>query len=303
VVIAAEPQSELTSTVLPAVTVGVENSNKDQVDTDQSNVTLSILDGPANATIGGTSTVQAVNGLATFSNLSFTSGGQYTLQASDGSLVSDTSTSFVISPPGPHLMFVQQPTNGIAGVKITSAVTVELLAADDQVETTARPVPVTILVTAPNGKVTHMAAVARAGVATFKNFAYKVSGTYFFTATCGKTFTAENSDPFTIAPNISRKMVVITSPPLTATTNTPFVVQAKLTDIYGNININDDSMVTILFAKAAKKAILDGTLSEAAVDGIVTFSDLAINLTGRPFVLKLVDAKITTTTRPFTVTA
>jgi uncharacterized repeat protein (TIGR03803 family) len=300
VVIASQPQSTLTSTVLPTISVGVENSNKDQVISDQSNVTLTIASGPANATISGTTTVPAANGLATFSNLSFSSGGQYTLQASDGSLVDAVSTPFIISPPGPHLMFVQQPTDGVAGIKITNAVTVELLGADDTLESTARPTSVSLLVTNPAGKITRITGVARAGIATFKNFTFKVAGTYFFSATSGKTFTAENSDPFTIAPNITRKVVVITSPPLVAGVSMPFVVQAKLVDIYGNTNTSDDSPLTIVFSKAQKLALLDGDTTEDAIDGIVTFDDLSITAAGKSLVLRIVDGKLQTTTRPFT---
>jgi hypothetical protein len=96
-------------------------------------------------------------------------------------------------------------------------------------------------------------------------------------------------------------MVVITSPPLVATLNTPFEVQAKLVDVYGNIATANDSAVTIALANQKQLALLAGDLTEDAVDGIVTFSDLTIDRNGKPYVLRLVDGKLHTNSRPFAV--
>ncbi len=61
-------------------------------------VTLAL--GPGfSATLGGTTSVNAVNGVATFTNLSISeSGAGYTLVATAGSLPPTTSTPFTITP-------------------------------------------------------------------------------------------------------------------------------------------------------------------------------------------------------------
>jgi hypothetical protein len=69
-----------------AITAQVEDQNFNPVITDSSDVTVSILNGPSGGTLSGTTTVQAVNGVATFTNLVFSKAGQYTLAASDGLL-------------------------------------------------------------------------------------------------------------------------------------------------------------------------------------------------------------------------
>ena len=58
-------------------------------------MTLAIGTNPGGGTLSGTTTVAAVNGVATFSNLSINKVGTgYTLTASDGSLTAATSSSF-----------------------------------------------------------------------------------------------------------------------------------------------------------------------------------------------------------------
>ena len=79
-------------TINPAVTVYVEDANGNVLLTDNSNVTLSVASGPG--TLGGTTTVAAVDGVATFNNLSLDTAGSYVLSATDGWFASATSNSF-----------------------------------------------------------------------------------------------------------------------------------------------------------------------------------------------------------------
>jgi len=82
--------------VRPAVTVAIEDANGHLVDTDTSYVTIALGGSPSMA-LTGTLTVQAVGGIATFTDLSIADAGTYTLTASDGSLTSAASASFDIT--------------------------------------------------------------------------------------------------------------------------------------------------------------------------------------------------------------
>src|SRR5581483_6795218 len=99
------------------------------VTTDNSNVTLTLGNNPAGGTLSGTLTVAAVNGIATFSNLSLDKAATgYTLQATDGNLSAATSSSFTITPAAAHhLGFGMAPSNATAGVAMNPAVTVRVL--------------------------------------------------------------------------------------------------------------------------------------------------------------------------------
>ncbi|MEP7096952.1 MAG: hypothetical protein ABI748_04755, partial [Dokdonella sp.] len=79
--------------------VSVEDASGNVVTGNTSPVTLALSGGSMGATLGGTATVNAVNGVATFANLSVdTAGSAYALHASDGSLIAATSSPFDITP-------------------------------------------------------------------------------------------------------------------------------------------------------------------------------------------------------------
>ena len=81
------------------IIVAVEDSNGNLVQSDNSNVTISVTGG--SATLQGTLTATAKNGIATFSNLAAASPGSATLSASDGNLSGASSSSITIAnPPG-----------------------------------------------------------------------------------------------------------------------------------------------------------------------------------------------------------
>ena len=89
------PKAGTAGAALP-VTVAIEDASGNIMN-DGSNVTISIASGPSGAKLSGTTTVQAQNGVAAFTDLSLTTPGNYTLRAVEGSLASITSTSFTVS--------------------------------------------------------------------------------------------------------------------------------------------------------------------------------------------------------------
>ena len=86
------------ATISPAITVDVENSTGSIDTTNSGYVTLAIGTNPSGGKLLGTATVQAVNGVATFSGLWIDAAGTgYTLVATLGSLTSATSNAFNIT--------------------------------------------------------------------------------------------------------------------------------------------------------------------------------------------------------------
>jgi hypothetical protein len=105
------------STITPAVTVDVTDTSGNIITTDDSNVTLTLSSDLG--TLSGTTTEAAVDGVATFSNLSIATGGTYTLTATDGSLSSATSSSFTITVPG-HTLTATSISLNASSPSITS---------------------------------------------------------------------------------------------------------------------------------------------------------------------------------------
>src|SRR5947209_19759090 len=81
---------------------------------------------PGGATLGGTTPVTAVSGVATFFDLSLNKTGTgYTLTASASGFTTVTSTPFdIISGTASQLVFTQQPSITVAGAAISPAVQV-----------------------------------------------------------------------------------------------------------------------------------------------------------------------------------
>jgi uncharacterized repeat protein (TIGR01451 family) len=80
------------------ITVAVVDQYGNTITTSDQPVTLAIATGPAGARLGGTTTVRAVHGVATFTNLTVNVAGTYTLTATGGDLTPDFSNPFTVSP-------------------------------------------------------------------------------------------------------------------------------------------------------------------------------------------------------------
>jgi hypothetical protein len=79
----------------PPVTVELLDANGNLMTNSDAPVTIALATNPAGATLGGTTTVDAVGGVASFSNLTLNKpGGQYSLVASSPGLTSATSSPF-----------------------------------------------------------------------------------------------------------------------------------------------------------------------------------------------------------------
>ena len=92
--------------------VAVEDQFGNVVTTDTSTVTLTVATGPGGFANGSTTSVAAVKGIATFSNLLLDTAGSYTLNAADGSLASATSGNLVLTPAAPAKAVFQTLAGG-----------------------------------------------------------------------------------------------------------------------------------------------------------------------------------------------
>jgi hypothetical protein len=90
------PTTGISGVALSPVLVAVEDKFGNVVTTNHSVVSVSTGSGPGNLTSGSTTTVTAVNGVATFNNLVLSAAGTYTLNASDAGLTSGKSTSITV---------------------------------------------------------------------------------------------------------------------------------------------------------------------------------------------------------------
>jgi len=198
-VFSVQPRDSTAGEIDPVV-VQIENSQGQLVASDNSTVTLSVASGPG--ILGGTVTVNAKHGVATFDHLFLTTAGTYTLKATDGDDTAAMSQSFKVTPDRPaKLVFVQQPSGASAGSSIGTIV----VDVEDQYGNleTGFDSYVTLWLESESrcGSILDLAAVrAVNGIATFKGISIDAAGTYRLLANAD-IFLIGASNSFTITAN------------------------------------------------------------------------------------------------------
>src|SRR5947208_1644029 len=204
------------------VKVRADDAHGNKVASFRGNVTVALANNPGGATLSGTTTVAAVDGIASFSDLSLDkTGAGYTLTASmsGGALVAPTSAPFDVAPgPATQLEFTVEPTTATAGTALAPSLRVTALdAAGNLVPTFTGNVTVAFGGTSGEGSTlggtTPVAAVS--GVATFFDLSLNKTGTgYTLTASAGG-FAPVTSAAFDITPGTATQLSFTQQPSTT----------------------------------------------------------------------------------------
>ena len=170
-------ESDISVALTPAVVVNVLNSLGQVMTGYTGTVVMSLSTNPTTATLGGTTSVAAVAGVATFSNLTLNRSGEgFKLKATSGSLRTAISTAFNIPT---RLVFTDQPVSTQPNTVLTPVeVTIQDPGGNTDTNYTGN-VTLTLFATSGSGVLsgtTTKAAVA--GVATFSDLQVSSEGTY-----------------------------------------------------------------------------------------------------------------------------
>ncbi|MFN8531784.1 MAG: hypothetical protein U0670_24525, partial [Anaerolineae bacterium] len=285
--------------ISPAVTVQILDAFDNLVTTSSATVDITINNNPGGGTLSGTTSVAAVNGVATFNTLSIDKVGVgYTLDADSTGLTGDTSTAFDITAAAPdHVAFVQQPTNTAAGAAITPAVTVEIRDAFDNVITTSSATVNVAIGTNPGGGTlggtTSVAAVN--GVATFSTLGINAAGVGYTLTASSAGLTGDTSSAFNITAGAADHIVFVQQPTNTAAGNTITpAVTVQVLDVFNNLLTADNStQITLAIGTNPGGGTLNGTLTQTVVNGVATFNNLSINEAGVGYTLTASAAGLT----------
>jgi hypothetical protein len=282
--------------ITPAVLVDVEDQFGNIVTTNTSTVAMAIASGPG--TLGGTKSVAAKAGVATFSTLTITKVGTYTLKATDGTLAAATSASFkIIAGAATKLALATGPAaTTVAGKAISPAVVVDVEDAFGNIVTTNTSTVKMAIATGPSGATLTgtVSVAAKAGVATFSNLLLTKAGSYTIKAT-DAALTAVTSSTFKVVAAAAKKLV-FTTPPKAGKVNAALSsIAVSVEDQFGNVVTTDKSKVTIAIASGPSGGALSGTLAVNAVNGVATFSGLKLNKAGT-YTLKVIDGVLTAAT-------
>ncbi len=286
------------SAFTPAVQVAVRNSIGGTVTTATNSVTIVIASNPGGGTLGGTVSVAAVNGIATFSNLSIDrTGAGYTLAANASGLTSATSAAFDVTSGAPQtLSFTVPPSTAVAGSVMAPAIVVRAL---DPLGNTATGFTgnVTLALGANPGGATLSGTTsvnAVAGVATFANVSLDKVAAGYTLAAAASGLTGATSAAFAVAPAAANALV-FTVQPLTTTagaTLAPALVVTAM-DAFGNTATTFAGNVTVAIGSNPGGATLSGTATVAAVAGVATFNNLTITARGAGYTITASAAGVT----------
>jgi parallel beta-helix repeat protein len=294
-VFAIQPPGSPAAGQMFSVTIDVDDANGDIVTTDNSNVTISLGSGsPAGASLHGTQlTAPAQNGVATFSGLSLTTAGAYTLGASDGSLVSAISSNVTVAPLAPaSLIITQQPANATAGADIRE---VKVEVEDPYGNPTDGSSVNVSLASGPNttlGGTTMLA--TSGGIASFSNLSLTDAGAYTLKFTDG-SIPSQTSSSFTINPAAANMLAFVNQPVNTTADQSLAPIVVEVEDQYGNLIPSDTSNVTLTNVTTATSRTVAANL------GVATFSDFPVTTAGT-YTLSASDGSLTgTASNSFTV--
>ena len=208
-VFTTQPTTTSAGSAVSTTVVKIEDSFGNVITSSSDPVTLTPV-GPGAFDPSSTPTVNAVNGVATFSNLILDTSGSYTLSASSTDGATGTSHAFTVSPlAATHLAFSQAPANVTAGTVQVPNVQVQ---AQDQYGNVATTATGTVTLTAsPSVTLTSGTRALSSGVATFGSLNIQTAGTYTLTASL-TGLTSATSGSFTVSPNVPYQLVFGTQP-------------------------------------------------------------------------------------------
>ncbi len=282
-----QPTSAISTTpIAPAVKVEIRDASGARVAGSTAAVTLAIAAGPPGAALAGTTTVAAVDGVATFGDLSIArAGAGYALAATSGTLTAATSAAFdvAVGPPA-GLAFSAQPSSTTGGTPFSSAVAVEVRdAAGNAVTTSAATVSLSLAGGAAGATLAGtLAATAAAGIATFPGLSVDRAGTGYRLHATATGLAAADSAPFDVAVGPPAGLAFAVQPSDTRSTvpSSP-AVAVDVVDAGGNAVAAATSAVSLAIASGPAVARLGGTVSVAAVAGRATFDTAAVDAAGR----------------------
>jgi hypothetical protein len=281
--------------ITPAVKVSAtdESGNIAKTYTGFVTVALTAGTGTAGATLIGTTSVAAVNGVAMFSTLAVDKPGTaYTLTATTSGLNASTSAPFAINPGAAiRLAFTVQPTPTPVGTPITPAV--EVSAQDgfgNLVPSFAGTVTVALGANPAPGTLSGTTAVAAVnGVASFNTLSIDKNGTAYALSASVPGLNGVSSTSFSITGSGPATQLVFTVQPTTTVVNHQITPAVKVTveDGAGNVvtGATGSVAVAITAGTGTSGATLGGSTTAPLVNGVASFGTLYSNTSGTGYTL------------------
>jgi hypothetical protein len=283
-------------------TVTAQDAGGNTVTSYAATVALSILSGPAGATLSGCAGSLG-RGVTTFSGCKLDKAGSYTLRASDRTISGDSGSFAVIAGAATRLLFSTQPGGGATGG--TAFPTQPAVTAQDAAGNTATSYRGTVALSIASGgaagaTLSGCSGTLSAGVTTFRGCAIdRVGANYVLQARDG-TFSV-NSAAFNVTAGTATRLA-FTTQPAGATANRDFTTQPVVTafDAGGNVATAYAGTLTASLVAGTGGGAL-GSCQTSLSAGVTTFARCKINKSGTGYVMRVSDGSLFADSNPFNV--
>ncbi len=274
--------------ITPAVVVEVQDALGNVVGSASSSITLAIGTNPGGGTLGGTVTVSAVNGVATFSTLNIDKVGVgYTLAASASGLAGATSVSFdIMTGVAAKLAFSVQPTSAGAGATIAPAVVVVVQDSLGNAMSSSAASISLVLGSNPGGGTLSGTSAANAvgGTAAFGGLSLDRAGVGYTLVASSAGLAGAASVAFDISVAAPAKLA-FTAQPVSTAAGAALTPSVEVQDAFGNRVIASTPSVTVALGANPGGSVLSGTTTVVVAGGVSAFSNLALDKAGAGYTL------------------
>lgn len=286
--------------IFPAVRVAIQNDQGGTVTAAANSVSIALSTNPGGATLTGTTTVAAVNGAATFSDLSLDRvGAGYTLTVTSAGLAPATSLTFAnVAGPASQLAFTTAPP-GTAGSGVPLSPQPVLQLRDGSGNAVGQS-GVVVTASIASGTATlsggATATTNSAGTATFSSLTLNGSGGTVTLAFSAPGLAPVASDPITLGAGNAVALAMVTQPSGIAQSGATLPVQPRveLRDATGNdVNQGGVAITASIGSGPAGATLSGGTLVVTDGSGTAQFGALAISGAAGTYTLRFSSAGLT----------
>jgi streptogramin lyase len=278
-VVKQQPASSVTAGTAFGLTVEAEDSSGNLDASFNGTVTVALANNPGGAALGGTLSVTASGGIATFSDLTLDTAAQgYTLQVSATGVASATTSAVTVNPAPPSQLVITQqpPTSVTAGTAFSVQATIE-----DQYRNVEMGDNATLTVGLGNnpGGATlggTLTEAASQGVANFDGLNLSAAGVGYTLLVSTSGLPSATTDPITVPTVQASRLVVIQEPPASISAGNSFELSVAAEDSYGDLAPTFNGTVSVALGTCPVGASLGGTVTGTAVNGIAGFSGLTL---------------------------
>jgi MYXO-CTERM domain-containing protein len=257
----------------PAVQVAIRDAFGNVVTGASDAITLSLESNPGSATLAGTTTVAAVNGVATFADLSLDRSARgYTLQASTAALSSVTSSAFEVTTGAPARLVFRGTQARVAAGTTLSPIEVELRDALGNVLTSSTAQVTLSLGANPAAGMLLGAAPVSAvnGVATFEGVSLRKAGSGYTLVASAQGFAGATSTALEVTPGPAASYALVL--PASVTAGQEVTLSTTAYDAHGNVATTYAGAVRVTSSDAAGLLPANAAFVEGVLSGLkVTF--------------------------------